>query len=147
MTPPKFYWAIVLLIASPIFGQGYLSGIALNKKIVSDFYRVVFEPRNADLIGQYIAADFIEHNPKMVGGREGLAAFLKTLPPPANDDVGSEMKDPPALVVAEADLVTFVFKRKTSNSGDKTKVYDRFTFDAFRVKNGKIVEHWDGDTK
>jgi hypothetical protein len=38
--------APVLLLA-----QGYLTGAALNKKIVTDFYRLVFEPRNADLLG------------------------------------------------------------------------------------------------
>ena len=127
-----------LALAAAAFAQGYLSGSALNKKIVTDFYRLVFEPRNPDLIEQYIAPDFIDHNPSVTGGREGLVKFLKTLPRPANDDVGSEMKTPPSYVVAEGDLVTFIFKEKTP---------ERFTFDMFRIKNGKIVEHWDGAQK
>src|SRR5215467_13168413 len=143
----KFSWTILLLAGTSAFAQGYLSGIALNKKIVTDFYRVVFEPRNVDLIEQYIAPDFIEHNPRIEGGREGLIKFIKTLPPPANDDIGAEMKNPPAYIVAEGDLVVFVFKQKAPDPKDKTKTYDRFTFDTFRIKNGKISEHWDGDAK
>jgi len=30
---------------------------------------------------------------------------------------------------------------------DKSKTYDRYTFDTFRIKDKKIVEHWDGATK
>ena len=138
---------LVFLTGVFAFAQGYLSGTALNKKIVTEFYRIVFEPRNADLIDQYIAADFVEHNPLAGGGRDGLVKFIKTLPPPASDDVGSEMKNPPAYITAEGDLVTFVFKQKTPDPKDKTKTYDRFTFDLFRIKNGKIVEHWDGAAK
>ena len=57
------------------------------------------------------------------------------------------MKNPPAYTIAEGDLVTFIFKERVSDPKDKTKTYDRFTFDMFRIKNGKIVEHWDGAAK
>jgi predicted SnoaL-like aldol condensation-catalyzing enzyme len=138
---------LVFLTGASAFAQGYLSGSALNKKIVTDFYRLVFEPRNPDLIEQYIAPDFVEHNPLIEGGRDGLVKFLKMLPPPASDDVGPDMKNPPAHIIAEGDLVTFVFKQTTPDPKDKTKTYDRFTFDMFRLKNGKIVEHWDDEGK
>lgn len=134
-----------LLIPALVRGQGYLSGAAQNKKIVSDFYRLVFEPRNADLIEQYVAVDFIEHNPMMQSGREALAKFIKALPRSTNTDVGPEMRIPPVYTMAEGDLVTFIFKWPTPDPKDKTKTYDRFTFDMFRIQNGKIVEHWDGE--
>lgn len=139
-----------LTVSGAAFAQGYLSGTALNKKIVTDFYRVVFEPRNTDLIDQYISADFVEHNPAVAGGRtarEALGAFLKGLPKPTNDDIGAEMKDPPAYVFAEGDLVTFIFKRQVPDPSDKSKTYERFSFDMFRIKSRKIVEHWDGASK
>jgi predicted SnoaL-like aldol condensation-catalyzing enzyme len=143
----KVACVFVFLTGASAFAQGYLSGSALNKKIVTDFYRLVFEPRNPDLIEQYIAPDFVEHNPLIEGGRDGLVKFLKMLPPPASDDVGPDMKNPPAHIIAEGDLVTFVFKQTTPDPKDKTKTYDRFTFDMFRLKNGKIVEHWDDEGK
>ena len=137
----------IFLANTPASAQGYLSGVALNKKIVTDFYRLVFEPRNAELIDQYITPDFVEHNPLIEGGREGLIKFIKNLPRPQSEDLGPEMKNPPAYIVAEGDLVTFVFKQATPDPKDKTKTYDRFTFDLFRIKNGKISEHWDGATR
>lgn len=140
----KIFRSLVILAVSSVFAQGYLSGPALNKKIVTDFYRLVFEPRNPDLIEQYIAPDFVEHNPMIEGGRDGLVKFMKTLPRPTSDDVGPEMKNPPAHIVAEGDLVTFIFKQSVPDPKDKSKGYDRFSFDMFRIKNGKIVEHWDG---
>src|SRR5271169_4814148 len=124
----------VFLAGASAFPQGYLSGTALNKKIVTGFYRLVFEPRNADLIEQYVASDVVEHIPLIEGGRDGVVKFLKTLPPPASDDVGPDMKNQPAQIVAEGDLVTFVFRQKTPDPKDKTKTYDRFTFDMFRLK-------------
>ena len=144
MNSRKIAYVLAALAAGPIFAQGYLSGAALNKKIVTDFYRLVFEPRNLELIEQYIAPDFVEHNPTIEGGRDGLVKFMKTLPRPASDDVLPEMRNPPVHVVAEGDLVTFIFKQSSPDPKDKTKSYDRFTFDMFRIKNGKIVEHWDG---
>src|SRR5262250_2466795 len=104
---------LFVLAAGSASAQGYLSGAALNKKIVTDFYRLVFEPRNPDLIDQYIAPDFLEHNPTIEGGRDGLIKFMKTLSRPASDDVGPEMKNPPAYIVAEGEFVTFVFKQQT----------------------------------
>ena len=106
------------MVAASLVAQGYLTGAALNKKIVMDFYRVGFEPRNVDLLEQYIALDFVEHNPtvesrKSGGDRAALAAFIKTLPKPAIDDIGSEMKSPPAYVVAEGDMVTFISSSKS----------------------------------
>jgi predicted SnoaL-like aldol condensation-catalyzing enzyme len=144
MNSRKIACVLASLLAAPIFAQGYLSGAALNKKIVTDFYRLVFEPRNPDLIEQFIAPDFVEHNPTIQGGRDGLVKFMKTLPRPTSDDVLPGMKDPPVFIVAEGDLVTFIFKQASPDPKDKTKTYDRFTFDMFRVRNGKIVEHWDG---
>ena len=141
--------ALILALLVPALGlaQGYLSGPALNKKIVTDFYRLVFEPRNTDLIDQYVAPDFVEHNPKVRGGRDALVQFIRTLPRPASDDIEATMRNPPAYIVAEGDLVTFIFRNTAPDPQDKSRTYDRFTFDMFRIRNGKIAEHWDGETR
>ena len=48
------------------------------------------------------------------------------------------------MVTAEGDLVTVISRR---NMLDKDgKPYTAFSFDTWRVKDGKLYEHWDGAT-
>ncbi len=57
-------------------------------------------------------------------------------PPPGN---------PTEIVMVECDLVTIIHR---SNRQDPTAApgtfYEVFTFDTYRVRNGKFTEHWDG---
>jgi predicted SnoaL-like aldol condensation-catalyzing enzyme len=68
------------------------------------------------------------------GGGRGPATGPQ--PPPGN---------PYEIVVAECDLVTAIHKtyRQDPTAAPGT-FYEAFTFDTFRVRNGKLVEHWDG---
>ena len=139
--------ALLLMSVALVFAQGYLSPLEVNKKVVFDFYRLVFEPRNADLVEQFVAENFVEHNPRFQSGRDNFLKLLKSLPKPKSEDIGSDLQDPPALIVAEGDLVTYIFKRRAPDPQDSSKTYERFAFDTFRIKDKKIVEHWDGATK
>ncbi len=46
--------------------------------------------------------------------------------------------------MAEGDLVTIVWEQKRPDPNDKSKAYFSYAFDTFRVKDGKLAEHWDG---
>jgi len=139
---------LLAIAAAPVlFAQGYLSPLESNKKVVFDFYRLVFEPRNADLVPQFVAENFIEHNPRFESGRDNFVKILQSIPGKASDDIGETLRNPPALIIAEGDLVTYVFKRNVPDPKDKSKTYEAFSFDTFRIKDRKIVEHWDGATK
>jgi len=49
------------------------------------------------------------------------------------------------VVTAECDIVTTIHKNyRQDPTAEPGKFYEVFTFDSFRVKNGKLVEHWDG---
>lgn len=133
--------AFAFLWCGTASAQGYLSALDSNKKVVSDFYRLVYEPRNADLADQYMAANIIEHDPRSQNGIENFVKFLKTLPFDSYD-VGSEMRNPPALAMAEADLVTLVFKELFPEPKDRSKMYEHYSYDTYRIKDRKIVEHW-----
>jgi predicted SnoaL-like aldol condensation-catalyzing enzyme len=117
-----------------------------NKVLVLDFWRVVFEAQNAEAANNYLAEDYIQHNPNVKSGRAGFVDFFSKMwkqPKP----VEATLRNQPALVVAEGDLVTLVWKRQLPEPTDTTKRYEAFWFDVMRVKDGKLAEHWDNATK
>jgi predicted SnoaL-like aldol condensation-catalyzing enzyme len=134
----------LVLGAMPLFAQGYLSALESNKKVVFDFYRLVVEPRNADLIELYISPDFLDHDPSEQKGAENIAKMLKAMGPAGSEDVGSTLRNPPAYIMAEGDLVTWLFKHTVPDPKDKSKTTEQFTLEAYRIKDRKIVEHWKG---
>ena len=117
-----------------------------NKKVVYEFYRQVWETGNADLLRQFYASDFIEHNPAVPpGGLEGLARYLKMRFPDVKP-AGKVLQNPPAIVQVDGDLVTWIFKRAAKDPVDGS-AYDSYWFDTYRVKEGKVTEHWDAATR
>ena len=68
------------------------------------------------------------------GGGRGPAAGPQ--PPQGN---------PLEVVTAECDIVTVIHRNyRQDPTAEPGKFYEVFTFDSFRVRNGKLVEHWDG---
>ena len=51
------------------------------------------------------------------------------------------------FTVSQGDLVTLVFEREAPDPQDPSKNYKYNSIDIFRVRNSKIVEHWDGSKK
>jgi predicted SnoaL-like aldol condensation-catalyzing enzyme len=131
----------VMLITVPLLGQGYLSALESNKKVVFDFYRLVVEPRNADLIELYVSPDFVDHDPSDQKGSEGAAKRIKALGPAPSEDVGATLRNPPVFVVAQSDLVIWFFPQNPPKSAEP------FVLEIYRVKDRKIVEHWRGSAK
>ncbi len=117
-----------------------------NKKLVLDFFRIVFQAENAEAARDFLTEDYVQHNPLIAGGRQGFIAYFKKAfnQPKA---VEPTLKEQPAAMIAEGDLVTVVWRLMLPEPKDKSKSYETFAFDLFRVKNGKLVEHWDADTK
>jgi predicted SnoaL-like aldol condensation-catalyzing enzyme len=65
--------------------------------------------------------------------------------PAANDGPRPPAGNPLEIVTAECDVVTVVHKNyRQDPTAEAGKFYEVFTFDTFRVKDGKLVEHWDG---
>jgi predicted SnoaL-like aldol condensation-catalyzing enzyme len=117
-----------------------------NTVLVTSFWREVLQAQNPAAASKYYATDIIQHNPNVPSGLAGFQEFFGRLwktPKP----VKAEIDPPPAVVMAHDDLVLIVNKHTGPDPADASKTYDSFWFDLFRVKDGKIVEHWDNAVK
>lgn len=116
---------------------------AANKKLVYDFWREVFVARDMSKADQYLAENYIQHNPNVPTGRAPFVAFFGSRPSqpakPAIDDL--------VAIVGDGDLVTLAFRREMPDPANPGATYTTTWFDMFRVENGKIAEHWDYGTK
>jgi len=125
-----------------------------NKKVAMQFFRVQGDERVA-----LADPSYKQHNPafkkraednKVSDYEEFKAAFAN----PAGRGGGGRGPNagpiPPAgnpfeVVTAECDIVSVIHKNyRQDPTAESGKFYEVFTFDTFRVRNGKLVEHWDG---
>ncbi len=101
-----------------------------NKEIVKAFYDEVFNGWDVSNIDKYMADDYIQHNPNAETGKAGFLKFA---------EVFLAMKPHMEIyhMVAEDDIVVVFFKC-TMGNGSVNKV-----FDMYRLRDGKLCEHWD----
>ena len=147
----------VVLAAAFVYGQPKANSIEANKKVAMEFFRTTGADRVALADPTYKqhnpafkkraednkVSDYEEFRATFLGqaagrgaGGAGRGPAAGPQPPPGN---------PFEIVVAECDLVTAIHKnfRQDPTAAPGT-FYEVFTFDTFRVRNGKLVEHWDG---
>lgn len=117
--------------------------LAKNKKLVFDFWREVFQTRNMDLAPQYMAEDYIQHNPTVPTGRKAFMDFFGQFDKvPVKEEI-----DNLVTIIAERDIVVLAFRREIPDSLNPGSNYTTTWFDMFRIEDGKIAEHWDYGTR
>ncbi|MDB5583656.1 MAG: Pyruvate kinase [Bradyrhizobium sp.] len=105
-----------------------------NKRIVTEFYELAINQQQAAAATRkYVEPPYVQHNPEVPDGSEGFVKFI------------SEMqKKSPALkaeivkILADEDLVV-LHVHLTREANDAGFAVAEF----FRLKDGKITEHWD----
>ena len=109
--------------------------VATNRQIVADFYRQALidkQPKSA--FDRYMAPEFVEHKPDVPSGtRDGAASFLDGLikaVPGAKWEV--------LRIVADGDTVALHARFIPAPGAPPYAIAD-----FFRLKECKIVEHWD----
>ena len=152
-----FIWCAALLVAAPALAQvdprpaadqaalikSTDPQLAANKKLVYDFWREVLEARHMDLAEKYMRADYIQHNPNAATGIEGFKAYFARLGGP--QPIRPTIQLPVISIVAEGNIVMLNFV--VENKDSKGQPYKTTWFDAFRIQDGKIAEHWDSALK
>jgi predicted SnoaL-like aldol condensation-catalyzing enzyme len=123
--------AIILILVS-----NANANTAQNKHLLQDFYALAFnqhEPVKA--AERYLSPEYIQHNPHVASGR---AAFIEAFKDAFKDKKEKQSKNVFKRIIAEDDLVV-LHSHKIRFDGDRGVS----GIDIFRVKNGKITEHWD----
>lgn len=119
------------------------ASLAANKRLVFELWRVVYQARQVDRAPEYLAEDYVDHDPNAPASRAELIALLGESPPatvkPTIDDLVS--------IVAERDLVVLALRRELPDLENEGQTYTTTRFEMFRVADGKVVEHWGYDTK
>ncbi|WP_036840608.1 nuclear transport factor 2 family protein [Pleomorphomonas oryzae] len=104
-----------------------------NKALVADFYAKVWNGHDFAALKDFVAEDYIQHNPHVGNGRAPLQAFVgpmfQNLP---------EARFTVVRLIAEGDLVVAHTLFQTS-PGDRGMA----VVDIYRVEDGRLAEHWD----
>ena len=117
--------------------------LAANKKLLFDFWREVFQTHDMTSAPKYMAEDYMQHNPNVPTGRQPFVDFFGRLP---RQPVKQEIDNLVAMI-AEGDMVVLAFRRELPDPQNPGKTYTTTWFDMFRIKDGKLAEHWDFGTK
>ena len=99
-----------------------------NKEIALEVLKRSFVERDPTVVEQYFAPDYKQHNPVIPDGPSAIVKMIATL---------TGLVYEQGMAVEDGDLV-MVHGRYTG-WGPKPMV----AVDIFRLKNGKVVEHWD----
>jgi predicted SnoaL-like aldol condensation-catalyzing enzyme len=105
-----------------------------NKKIAIAFYNKLineFDPANA--FAQYGGESYIQHTPVIEDGPEGVTKFISWL---RSNYPESHMEIKRAFSDGDMVILHSHWVRSPGDRGDAV-------VDFFRVKDGKVVEHWD----
>ena len=112
-------------------GQRWLT--AYNKKLVTAFVDQLLVRKDLAAIDTYVGTEYHQHSPNIPDGVAGVKAGLG-----ANFERFPQLSVTPKRVIAEGDLVA-VHSHYINTPGER----GRAVVDLFRVRDGKIVEHWD----
>jgi predicted SnoaL-like aldol condensation-catalyzing enzyme len=129
-----------------------------TKKAALDFAFLTGDAKIALADPTYIQHNPVQHKRAQVEGTSDFESFKKTfLAQPAAPAGGGGRgaaagPQPPAgnraeIVLVQCDIVAVIHKVYLQDpTAAPGTFYEAFTFDAYRVKDGKVTEHWDANT-
>ncbi len=141
-----------LAMASPAAAKN-TSREAANKKVVLDFYAALNKADATNSMKQsipaiakkYLSPNYKQHTLLLPGpgsDRDKLISMFQSrpaMPPPGAKTLPRQRTD---AVMAEGDRVMLLTSRDQPDPATG-KMKPSYIFNMFRVKDGKLVEHWD----
>lgn len=118
-----------------------------NKQVLMRFFAL-----GGDLEARkkMLTDDYVQHNPRLIAltGPIGPQAWFDALNMARGrirvTDPDFNLRSPTVILMAEGDLVTAIYKAVLPDPDDPSKTYEAFNFESVRIRDGKLVEHWDG---
>lgn len=124
-----------------------------NKQLLLSFFNQPAGLTRDERSARTQSENYIQHNPRFlrmdeITGATGRQAWVK-----AGEEAGRRgiqlvalngiRLQNPVILMAECDLVTAIYKGVLPDPDDPSRTYEAFAFETFRVKDGKVTEHWD----
>lgn len=106
---------------------------ATNKALVTYVYDQLLYQNNPSVIDNYISPTYKQHNPALRDGPEGLREYIVW-----RHAQNPQPRNIVKRVIAQDDLVIVMNDYQAVPGVSFANIAD-----TFRVKNGKLVEHWD----
>ncbi len=115
-----------------------------NKQTTYHIMVDLLECNHWDEASKWLSAEYIQHNPNVVSGRDAVVKYFSSRP---KKPIPQKMATKIVAVIAENDLVMVATPREYKDPKDPAKSYTTTWFDMWRIADGKAVEHWDGAMK
>lgn len=132
---PLFFALALTLWAAPGFAETTrnLAQEEANRQLVLKFYNMAFNEHKPVEAAELLSDDYKQHNPRVATGKQ---PFLDYFVPYFKENTQSRARI--VRSAAQDDLVWLhLHSTKTPDDAGRAIV------DIFRVRDGKIVEHWD----
>jgi predicted SnoaL-like aldol condensation-catalyzing enzyme len=139
--PAKLFTAATVALTLATATQTYaetgtrdLAAEEANRQLVIGFYSQVFNEHDVAGASEFIADDYIQHNPGVATGKAAFVEFVTGLLAATPNAHGRIVRS-----AAEGDLVWL----HVHAGGNEDGTGGLAIIDVFRVEDGKIAEHWD----
>jgi predicted SnoaL-like aldol condensation-catalyzing enzyme len=113
-----------------------------NLAIATQLLKDVCQYGHVELLDGIVAPDFIQHNPTVPDGRDGLRELISHKPELAGQTIRPEWKHAPVLQFANGRYVVTMWEHKDADPSDPAWKYTRNYFEVVRIENGLIKEDW-----
>ncbi|MCF6161283.1 nuclear transport factor 2 family protein [Furfurilactobacillus milii] len=106
-----------------------------NCQVVLAFWNAFFNRHDVSAVTQYVAPEFIQHNPSIADGAEAFTHYYRVLFGPQGS-----LRESKRTVVSVADRDDLVYLHVIRQ--DSPTATEMAEVDIFRVRDGQLVEHW-----